>query len=828
MGTTLVEEVHQKRQRDAAEMALQAAAAQKQVVRAQRRRTRNLILFTIALVALFAGSAYGIKRFVDYSRIKDGLAAARTHLAAATPSDLENAGLELERNLLIQKRHAKSLGLMAIVRARQAGDGLITLDDARAAIEAAQERESSESHVAAGMLAAIDGDLETAQSELDSAAAPTGDPNAAWLAGAVARMQPGDETLRTRGLAELTASLDADGSSVPNRRLAAMLLADDRRFDEALEHLAATEESGHAGAAADAALIAAIDFEEPSTVLAAADAAIQVANASEADRAPARIARGLALLRKGEPDDAADELIQGWKTLPTWERAKREIAAEGLVVAQKIDKAKELRSTLPAYAYADAIFEARAALFEGDPTAALRHLGSLPQDLAVVAQIQALALVEQRRFAEAEQWVTFARTALPKIPELEVSEIRIAIQKGDAEARKRLEKIKENHPYAHRLSTALAESFAVETTLTDEQKKEQLKAIKRAIKREPAPAEALYLRAENYAAQVPLKPDAATDALDAYERATEASSLARYRSAYGIYLATLAHKQRAKEILSEVTSDTQADWKAFLALADLALEAALKTKKAAPQEVEGWLTEAGQRGADVWELELRWAQLELTRGTPQALQNALVRSQRLLAQKPQHVEGRKVHALTLIEQGRLDEARATLKDGIRRTLRKMDGPLYMAMARLDVVEGNERRAAGSAYTGWRKMVAEPRPPDELLETAPFVGDLFVGLGQERVASTIGKGLTSRVPYNAFAWTLRGEYQLAAEFEDGAKESAIKAVKLDPDLARAHALLGDYYRTTRRFKSAKAEYTKAAELAKGTPAARRYRRKAKRL
>ena len=827
VATTLVDEVHQQRQRQAQELAHQAAEAHRQAARARRRRARNLVLFTIFLVLLFAGSAFAIKKFVDYSRIKDGLAAAQTHLAAASPTDYQEAAMQLDRNLLIEMNHAESLGLLAIVRVRQAGEALVTLDEARSAVDAANEKESPTSTLATGMLAALDGDLEGAKTALESAGAAAGDPNAAWLAGAIATLQPGDDTARASALAALDSAIAAHDDAVSNRRMAAALLADGRRFDEAREHLDAAG-ADQVGAAADNALIAALEFEKPADIIEAADAAISIANASEAGRAPAHVARGLALLRRGKSDDAADAFETGWKGLPPWDRSRREIAALGLLEAQKVAKAKELRASLPSYDRADAIFEARAALVEGNPTEALRHLGGLPQDLPVVAQIQALALVEQRRFAEAEQWVTFARSALPKDPGLQVAELRIATQKGDEKAREGLEKIDEEHPHAPRLATALAESYAMETAPTEDQKKAQLKAIKRAIKREPAPAEALYLRAENYASRTQTQPEKATDALDAYERATEASSLARYGAAYGVYLATLSQNTRAKEILTEVIADAQAGAKPFLALADLALTEARAKKTAAPADVESWLVEAGRRGADVWELELRWAQLELTRGTPQALQNALVRSERLLAQKPRHIEGRQVHAATLVEQGRMDEARASLKEGIRRTLRAVDGPLYVSLARVALAEGNERSAAGSAYTGWRKMVAEPRPPDELLATAPFVADLFNDLGQERVAATICKGLTSRVPYNAFAWTLRGEYQLAAEFEDGARDSGLKAIKLDPDLARAHALMGDYYRATRRFKSAKAEFTKAAELAKGTPAARRYRRKARRL
>ena len=64
--------------------------------------------------------------------------------------------------------------------------------------------------------------------------------------------------------------------------------------------------------------------------------------------------------------------------------------------------------------------------------------------------------------------------------------------------------------------------------------------------------------------------------------------------------------------------------------------------------------------------------------------------------------------------------------------------------------------------------------------------------------------------------------------DGGCTSATKALELDEELASAHALLGDCWKSRYKFDKAKAAYLKAAKLAKGTVAASEYQKKARRL
>lgn len=243
------------------------------------------------------------------------------------------------------------------------------------------------------------------------------------------------------------------------------------------------------------------------------------------------------------------------------------------------------------------------------------------------------------------------------------------------------------------------------------------------------------------------------------------------------------------------------------------------------EAVLGWLTEAAGRGANPANLELEWARYELARRNPQALEQARARLQALVNSDPRNVEVRGLYATSLLTLGELRLAKVTLRDGIRRTLRTLDGRLYVVDARVELAGRQKRRAASLAYKGWRKMVREPDlPVGALLDTAPFVAGLWTDLGQPKAAATVGRGLTLRAPVSPRAWVLRGGIELAGERPGAACTSADKAVELDERLPSGWELRGDCLSALGEHGTAVKSYDQAASLAAGTIAEQGLKRK----
>ena len=675
----------------------------------RKRRVRFNIFFGIALFAALVVTGIVVKHFVDQHRINRGVKGARADIAASTPADLERAVERLEANLGIEPAHARTLGLLALARAYQAAMGLLPPDEARAAIDAAGSG-GEEAPLAAGILAALDGDFDEARRAYEAIDAGGETPpelvsTAAWLQGLVALGRPYEEELTNAARGRIDAALESDPGWVPSRRVLAALLARQGRFDEALAAVEAAREhaNDHIGLSVDEALYHALTYQHGDGVLEVTEIVLMSEGTPPREAAHARLARGVTLIHDGEVVEGVAALEACWATLPPWDNHGRDLVLQSLLTAGRVEKAEKLRADANLGSQADAIFAAWLALLGGDAATALGKLKELPQGLPRVAHLQALSLAEQRRWDEADRWVQFARTALPHRPDLAVAEARILTQRGDEGARATLEELSKAHPYTYRVWTGMAEALAVVEKPTDKQEKDLLKAIERAQKREPGPAEALYLLGRHHSKQARKDPEAATDALDGYRKATEAAAgNARYAAAYGELLADVGQWREAEDVLRKAIALEQAPPGPFVALSQMVIRQARFNRAPVPAEVETWLTEAANRGGDPWELELEWARLQLATRTTQSLAQSELRARRLLEKFPDHVEGRMIHALALKGQNRFDEARQSLAKGIRKTDKKVDGILYVTSARVDVADGKKRPAAKDAFRGWGK------------------------------------------------------------------------------------------------------------------------------
>lgn len=822
-GPSLVDEIHQQRVRAVVERK-----------RDRRRRVVANVFFGIVLFIGLVAAGVVVKILVDRHRLDGGLATARTHLATSTPIDLEKAVIQLEHNLRVDPAHPPTLGMLALVRVHQAADALIDPEVAREAIDAAAAAGRDEAPLASGILAAIEGDFDEARrahEAVDADARIDLASPAAWLEGVVALGRPYEKQLGDAALARIDAALERDPEWVPNLRMAAALRARIGDLEDARARIEAARElaPAHVGLSVDEALYHALTHEHRAGVLEVTEVVLLTPGTPPRDAGYARLARGLALVDAGEDVEGVAQLEACWASLPKWDNHGRDLVLDALLSAGEVDKSKKLLAELNLGSQADAVFAAWQQLLDGDAKAALERLANLPQDLPRVAHLQALALVEQRRYEEAQQWVKFAGDALPHRPDLAVAAARLDVQRSDASALEKLQSLAEAHPQAYRVWTGLAEAHASVAEPSKSATKDKLEAIERATKDEPQPAAAWFLLGEHHRAAASKSPKAAPEAVQAYRKAADiAPEDAKYASVLGVYLAELGQWGEAETVLRRAIELEHVGHEPFMVLARTVIDRAEFRRAPIPAEVESWLAQAANLGGDPWALELEWARLQLARGTPESLPQAQLRAQRLLDAHPNHVQGRVIHGLALLQQGNLEGARKSLQAGIARAKNDDGGALLLAMARVELADGNERAAARVAHRGWLELLREPAAASELLQTAPFIARLWLRVDEPKMALQVVKGLTTAVPFSADAWVLQSNVQRDAELTPAACASAIEAAELDEKHAAAHALLGDCYASKGEIGKAKKAFLTAADLAKGTVDEREYRRRAQRL
>lgn len=830
---SLVEEIHLQQQRDAEEESQREQRRAREQRAARRAKVRNRVLAMVGVLAVAGAVVYGVKEFAQSRRVEQGLESASEPLAASSVSALETARTVLESNLDVAPDHPATLGRLALVVTHLHVRGVLEVDDARRAAAEAKAAGRPEGPLCEGMLAALEGNFDQARRAYEGAMQEDDawvHADAVWLQAVVALGHPYDVAMEDAAIARLEASLETTPWA-PNYRVLATLVARRGDLERALSLTASARELApdDTGLSVDEAFFKVLKAESVVGALELTEA-LQGAVRGP-DGARLSIARGLAELHEGEPDDGVEALSDAWKALSPAENDARLHVLEGLLSYGQVARVAALREGVHLGSQADGIVDAWNDLAHGRSKQALATLEAMPQTLPRVAHLQALALVEERRHSEAGQWVQFARERLPDRPDLAVAAARLATASGQdtSAALTELEALASEHPWTYRVWTGLAEArlAALDPQSPDAQAVDQaIDALEKALERETAPAEAAYRLAQHHAQRMVEHPEEAAAALKHYRMAAETPPmLGVHGAAYGAFLVQLARAREAREVLVPIAEDTALGPDPLLQLARVSSTDASLRGTPVDEGVRTWLTEAAKRGADPGLLELEWARYELARRNPQALQQARTRLSALVETRPRDVEVRALYGTALLLSGELQLAKSTLREGIRRTLRASDGRLYVVLARVELAGKQKRRAASLAYKGWRKMVREPNlPVGALLDTAPFVAGLWTDLGQPKAAATIGRGLTLRAPVSPRAWVLRGGIEMAGERAGAACTSGDKAVELDEALASGWALRGDCLTALHAYDDAVVSYDKAVTLAEGTIAERPLKKK----
>jgi Flp pilus assembly protein TadD len=445
-----------------------------------------------------------------------------------------------------------------------------------------------------------------------------------------------------------------------------------------------------------------------------------------------------------------------------------------------------------------------------------------------VAYVQALALVEQHRHTEAGPWLDIAQRSIPSRVDLTVAAARAQIQTGDAEAAlAALDQLANAHPYAPRVWTGLGEAHLASGAGAEASRKAR-QALDRALEREVVPAEARLLLAKLELDVVREDPAAWGRALELHEKAAETNpNLPRYRGALGVLLADMGHPRRAEETLRSVADEPGVDASSLIALARVSADRAAasgKTKqKKAGKQIKEWLAAAEAAGAQADEVERARLLTAVALATPDSLSQLKTDVDKLAATAPKSVEIQVLRADVLRRTGDIEGAKQVMRLTMRRVPRRYRGRLHLMLARIEAQRGKRRAAAGLGWKGLTAMAKEPRPPAELLEAARFVVEQWQAIRQKGGARGVGRKLTQWVPFHPQAWLMRGKIQLDGGYLEYACASAEKAIALGPDIAEAHALLGECLRQSGDKERAKDSYTTAAKLARGTDLAKQYKK-----
>lgn len=807
---------------------------------ARRRTLKRAALFAVLVaVLLLIGVAV---RVVYHRQLRaSGLDDAYDHYAKGTPAELDKAVVVLQAAIDdVSAEHPPTLVARALARAHrfaELGEGEA---EAREAVAAAPAGTPGAA-LARGLLELSVGELDAAAASLEEDRATDGeqDPGRfvaierAWLHGMlVVARQPDDEAARKAAEAELRAGLEAAPEQVALRRVLALLHLVGGQPDDALLELEEAKKGPgryHHGLSADDALFEAHQFaSQPDKLAEVASVADQLLQGegivlSARDRAHAQLARAVVHVQSGEVDEALALLDAAWEGLAPWDRLSRRLAIRSALEAGDATRTEAWVDATPmAEAEAD-VFRAWAVLERGDVMDALGRLAKLPQDDPWVGYLQALALVEQGRFAEAKDWIDHTERLLPGRVELEVARARVELRLGDAAvALRKLEALAQEEPRAPRAWTGLGEAHLLQE---EPDLAEARKALRRATEREPHPAEAFLLLAQIWDRKRGKDPKAELEALELYEKAAEANPhLPRYREALALHLDDIGFPRRAREPMEAVVDEPGVGWQVLLRL--VAMQADEKGEGFDP---EPRLQEALKRGAPTDEVARLRARIDFDSGDKARLTKAQQALEALLAANPQDVDARVLYAQTFTRQFDRKAAEAVIRKGLA-TLDddRKDGRLHWAWAEIESRAGKSRLAAPRARRAFGRMLDEGRPPIELLDVADLAMRLWLRLGKERTALAVAKQLTDRLGYHSQAWTLRARTELGAGEAAAARESAQRAIELDEANPRAHEIHGHAQLRYGLKDKARQSYERALELVKGTPREAEYRANLKRL
>jgi tetratricopeptide (TPR) repeat protein len=802
--------------------------------RQQRRRTLKRVVQLIVLAVVLVLVGVAIKIYLDRQARTEALETGYAHFVKGTPTELDNALGVLQGSIDgVAAEDPPTLVARALARAHRRAELGEGDEEARQAV-AAVSGSPPGAALGRGLLEFADGELEAAAESLAADRAADGElpsgpfvlDERAWLHGmlAVARA-PDDAEALAAAVTELKARLVEEPEQVALRRVLALVHLVAGETEPALAELQAAREQGRTlmTLAADEALYNAYLRQELSGVASVADQLLggQGVSMSPHDRAHAQLARAVVHVHSGEVEDALAMLDRAWEGLPPWDRLSRRMAIQSALEAGDASRIDAWVDATPLPEAEGDIYRAWAVLVKGDVMEALRRLAELPQADPWVGYLQAQALVEQGRFAEAAAWIDRTEKLLPGRLEIEVARARVELRQGDKQvALRKLEALAQEEARAPRAWTGLGEAYLLQD---EPDQAEARKALRRAVEREPFPAEAYLLLARMWGDRRGKDPKAELEGLALFEKAAAANPhLPRYREALALWLAEIGFSTRARERLEAVDDEPGVGWAPLVALVRIRVEAGDDF------DAEPLLKEALERGAPPDEATRLRARIDLDSGEKSRVAKAQAALATLLVTSPKDVEARVLHARTFLAQFDRKASEAALRKGLAVVDGKSQGRLLWAWAELESRAGKRRLAAPRARRAWLEMLAENRPPTELLDVAELATRLWLRLNKERTALVIAGQLTDRLGYHARAWTLRAGTELGAGEAAAARESAQRAIELDDLDPRAHEILGHALLRYGQKDRARKEYERAIELVEGTRLEPEYRQNLRRL
>jgi uncharacterized protein HemY len=809
----------------------------------QRRKLFRRVALGVALFIVLLLIGIAVKLLADRHARDACLTDARQGFALGTTADLELVDANLETCLAKHRGDPWLLGARALTRAQLLAEFGMDAEGAHLAVAALDEGKHAtrDGELARVMVDLDDGELTAARERLSSATqmddkysiAPN---HEIWVIGMLAIADP--EADLDAAIDRVVATVQSD-PSISIRRLLAALYMHAGEETAAIEELVRAREqsAAHYGLAADDALYNALLRKKLSGVADVADQLLGGFEIAPRDRAHALLARGVVSVHSGEIEAGMTLVDEAWEALPGWDKLSRTLALEMAMEAGDGERARKWIDEAGLRAPESEIYEAWVKLVEGDVMAALQDLADLPQGHPRVALLQGLALVEQNRWTEAQQWLDFADKLLPGRIDVEVARARVEVRTGDVDAaRRKLEALAEEEPFAPRAWTGLGEAHvAVAYRDVDRSKpvaeqkpdaaalRDARRAFKKAIETERRPAEAYLQLAELTDLRRRDDPKLADEVLDLLGKAVEANpKLPRYAEREALYLAELSRRAPAMTKLEALLEQPGVSWRVPATLAALALaELDFDEREQLRDDFDGWVTQARELAAPARELELLECRALLLRNKPG---EAKPRLEALLATNEKDLDARVYYVRALMDLRDRDTALAQVKRGISTQHESMSGRLYFEWASIMSRGGKRKAAANYANTGWRKVKNQPGvTATELLLAGGFATYLLHRDQNLKPAATIGRELSDLVPTHSDAWVIRANAELRTNRGSDAKASAEKAVELDETNPRAHDILGQMWLRFGRKDRAKESFEKAVELGEDSPQAASYRK-----
>ncbi|MCB9752237.1 MAG: tetratricopeptide repeat protein [Myxococcales bacterium] len=811
--------------------------------------TVGLALYAAASLWVFAEST------------EDRLDRARAWLLHGTARELALADRELSRTLaadalMSPDQRACLMGSQALIRGQLWVEfGVMPADTTAAPSTVDAPPRCRDAVVAEGLVALARGELAAVESASARAGAlPEPSPDEvtrrdslaphhrAWFE-ALRVLASGDATPEAIDASRraLEQAITAEPEAIAYQRALARLEHRAGEGTRALRTLRAARAKApdHMGLAADEALLNAAMLREFSGVADLADQLLELDDGTlfPHDRARAQVARATVHVYMGEPGRGLAAFDEAWDELSPWDWSARWLALDTALTAGDSARAREWWTRLedegrPLPAPQRELYDAWALLAEGDLMGSLSRLAELPQQPPRVAYLQALALVEQRRYEEAQPWLARARELLPGRAELEVASARASIAAGELDqALRKLEGLAEEEPFAPRAWTGLGEAYlakATRSSATGELRRDPARddpellrkahtALLRAVEQEPIPAEAMVRLSELWQRQRLSDPDGDRKALDWLERAAKTNpKVPRYSETLALYLVGLGQGRRAEPMLRELITNIGSTHRAALALAELSIARAREQGPGAtlPSELDTWLEQARERGAAPEDLARARAHAALVTGRRRALLTAAEPLKATVESSPDDIDARVLYARLLMKLRDNDEAEKIIRRGIHRGPEGRTGRLYYVWATLEVSAGSPKMASIHARIAYNRMRDEQRPTGELIDAVDLCSSLYIRKEMGDHALAVTRELSRRVPSHPDAWRLRARAELALNDARAARRSIEKSLELDPDNPAAHALHAQILLRYGKRKPARAAYRRALELDPG--------------